>query len=58
MQFEDRSNEENTDSVVYFSIIIVVYFSITTYPVTETIDGYEVRFLITGQLDVMNVTQE
>ena len=31
MQLEGRNNEENADSVVYFSIIIVVYFSITIY---------------------------
>ena len=31
MQLEGRNNEENADSVVYFSIIIMVYFSITIY---------------------------
>ena len=31
MQLEGRNNEENADSVEYFSIIIVVYFSITIY---------------------------
>ena len=37
MQLEGRNNEENADSVVYFSIIIVVYFSITIYIVREVI---------------------
>ena len=31
MQLEGRNNEENANPVVYFSIIIVVYFSITIY---------------------------
>ena len=31
MQLEGRNNEENADSVVNFSIVIVVYFSITIY---------------------------
>ena len=35
MQLEGRNNEENADSVVYFSIIIVVYFSITIYSMIE-----------------------
>ena len=31
MQLEGQNNEENADPVVYFTIIIVVYFSITIY---------------------------
>ena len=31
MQLEGRNMEENGNSVVYFPIIIVVYFSITIY---------------------------
>ena len=33
MQLEGRNNEEIGDWVVYFSIIIVVYFSITIYSI-------------------------
>ena len=37
MQLEGRNNEENADSVVYFSIIIVVYFSITIYNIATSL---------------------
>jgi len=34
----------------------VVYLLL--YTVTETVDGYEIRMLMTGKPDIMNVTQK